>query len=70
MRNIYSMALATMALSSLSNMEAMSHISVMPQSPSSGVPNYHRKIRRSRYTPHQGKRECDRRIRQGLCPAS
>ncbi len=70
MRSIYGLTLASAMQSSLAAMEAMSQIAVMPQAPSSGVPNYHRKIRRSIYMPHQGNRECARRIRQGLCPAS
>ena len=64
MRSIHGLALAAAAMPSLSALEAMSLVTVMPQAPSSGVPNYHRKMRSSRYMPHQGKRECERRMRQ------
>lgn len=36
----------------------------LSQAPSSGVKNHHRRIRTSKYWPHQGKRECARRLTQ------
>ena len=68
MRTPYGLALAAAALSTLP-FDPLPPIISLAQAPSSGVPDYHRKIHRSRFTPHQGKRECARRIRQGLCPS-
>jgi len=69
MRTPFGWALALGAMAMANAAEPFSSIAYMPEAPSSGVQNYHRKIRRSRYMPHQNKRECERRIRQGLCPS-
>ncbi|TIW28689.1 MAG: hypothetical protein E5V63_04210 [Mesorhizobium sp.] len=63
MRHLYGMAVAALSAATAQQID-LSSIIALPEAPSRGVPNYHRRINRSRYMPHQGKRECARRLRQ------
>lgn len=64
MRMMSGWAMAAMAMSiGAASAMPLAPIVNLPEAPSSGPRNLHRKINRSRYMPHQGKRECARRVR-------
>lgn len=65
MRSIYGLGFSAAAFAAMASLESLAgSVVTLPEAPSSGTPNHHRKINRSKYMPHQGKRECARRVRQ------